>query len=145
MGAHGVPLQGVPLDLRDPGAPRPMPDFVSFYRWHLPDPIVFRERLRVSIQQIGALPVPKGRDDLRQRMEREGRLAGTGWLALRNEVAEVYGICERQDDYCATAYVYCREPQPVPRLELAAALADIERRPYEQPGAFELSLAALAP
>jgi hypothetical protein len=145
MGAHGVPLQGVPLDLRDPGAPRPMPDFVGFYRWHLPDPIVFRERLRVAIQQIGALPVPKGRDDLRQRMEREGRLAGTGWLALGSDVAEVYGICERQDDYCATAYVYCREPQPVPRLDLAAALADIERRPYEQPGAFELGLAALTP
>jgi hypothetical protein len=145
MGAHGVPLQGASLDLRDPSAPRPMPDFVAFYRWHLPDPIVFRECLRVSIQQIGALPVPKGREDLRQRIEREGRLAGTGWLPLRNQVAEVYGICERQDDYCATAYVYCRDPQPVPRLDLGLALADIQRRPYEQPGAFELGLAALTP
>ena len=44
-----------------------------------------------------------------------------------------WGIAERVDDYCATAFVYCREPQPVPRLDVDAALADIERRDYEQP------------
>jgi hypothetical protein len=33
--------------------------------------------------------------------------------------------------------VYCREPQPVPRVHVPAALADIERRPYEKPGALE--------
>jgi len=37
------------------------------------------------------------------------------------------------DDYCATAFVYCETPQPVPRVDDAAALADIERREYEQP------------
>ena len=42
-----------------------------------------------------------------------------------------WGIAERVDDYCATAYVYCIEPQPVPRLDLDAALADIDRRDYE--------------
>ena len=40
---------------------------------------------------------------------------------------------ERVDDYCATAFVACHEPQPVPRLDLAAALADIGRLPHEQP------------
>ena len=44
-----------------------------------------------------------------------------------------WGIAERIDDYCATAYVYCTEPQQVPRLNVAAALADIERKPYESP------------
>ena len=44
-----------------------------------------------------------------------------------------WGIAERVDDYCATAYVYCLEPQPVPRLDVDAALADIERRDYEEP------------
>ena len=44
-----------------------------------------------------------------------------------------WGIAERVDDYCATAYVYCLEPQPVPRLDVDAALADIERRDYEKP------------
>jgi hypothetical protein len=40
------------------------------------------------------------------------------------------------DDYCATAFVYCREPQPVPRLDLAVATADIEAA-YEQPHPLE--------
>ena len=35
------------------------------------------------------------------------------------------------DDYCATAYVYCIEAQPVPKLDLDLALADIARRDYE--------------
>ena len=41
------------------------------------------------------------------------------------------GIAERVDDYCAVAYVVCAEPQPVPRLDVAAAVVDIGRRPYE--------------
>ena len=41
------------------------------------------------------------------------------------------GIWERVDDYSCTSYVYCTEPQPVPRVDLAAAVADIARRPYE--------------
>lgn len=31
-----------------------MPPTHAMYRWHLPDPIVFTERLRVTLQQIGA-------------------------------------------------------------------------------------------
>ena len=42
-------------------------------------------------------------------------------------------IAERIDDYCATAYVYCRDAQPVPRLDVAAVTADISRFPHEQP------------
>jgi hypothetical protein len=30
-------------------------NFVSMYRWHLPDPIVWREQARITIQQIGLL------------------------------------------------------------------------------------------
>ena len=37
----------------------PLPDFVSFYRWHLPDPIIFRETFTAAIQQIGAIAVPE--------------------------------------------------------------------------------------
>jgi hypothetical protein len=44
-----------------------------------------------------------------------------------------WGIAERVDDYCATAYVYCMEPQPVPLVDIDVVLADIERRIYEQP------------
>jgi hypothetical protein len=44
---------------------------------------------------------------------------------------------ERSDDYCATSYVYCTRPQAVPRLDIAAALADIGRVDGEAPGALE--------
>jgi hypothetical protein len=142
MGAHTTDLQGVPLVLQPPGAP--MPDFVSFYRWHLPDPITFHRACRVTIQQIGAVGVPRGQGAIRERLA--SRVAGSGWYDLgKHGPLESFAICERQDDYCATSFVYCRDPQPVPRLELAAALADIERRPYETPNPFEAALGMLTP
>ncbi len=49
-----------------------------------------------------------------------------------------WGIVERVDDYCATSFVYCADPQPVPRVDLDAALADIDRRDYEVASPFEL-------
>jgi hypothetical protein len=33
-----------------------MPESHGMYRWHLPDPVIFTERLRVTLQQIGAAP-----------------------------------------------------------------------------------------
>lgn len=142
MGAHQLPLQGVPLSLSDPKAGRPMPDFVSFYRWHLPDPIVYRERLRVTLQQIGAVAVPHGQGRLREQLQ--DRIAGEGWLDFGGEgVLEAFGICERQDDICATAYSYAREAQAVARLDLDSVLADLERRPWETPSPFELMLAPM--
>lgn len=142
MGAHATPLQGAPLVLQAPGGA--MPDFVSFYRWHGRDPIVFERELRVTLQQIGAVAVPKGGAALRERLERTGRVAGGGWLALGGAL-EAFGICERQDDVCATAYLYLRDVQPVPRLDRAAACADIARRDYEAASPFEAMLATLTP
>jgi D-arabinan exo alpha-(1,3)/(1,5)-arabinofuranosidase (non-reducing end) len=145
MGAHTTPLQGVPLVLQ-PQAQAAMPDFVSFYRWHLPDPIVFRSQCRVTIQQIGAVGVLRGRSDIRERLDREKRVAGSGWYDLgKSGPLESFAVCERQDDYCATSFVYCREPQPVPRLDLAKATADIARRSYEAPSPYEAALSLLTP
>jgi len=70
--------------------------------------------------------------------ERTNPVAGAGWARNPNTALLAWGITERVDDYCATAYVYCRHPQPVPRLDVDAALADIERRPYEQPSSLEV-------
>lgn len=103
LGHHIGPYAGTPLDQRAPGPNgglTPVPDFVGFYRFHLLDPVMFADDLRVTIQQIGIS-------------------ATTGRLA------------ERVDDYCATAWVYCRTPQGVPRVDVAAAIADIGRLPYE--------------
>ena len=42
-------------------------------------------------------------------------VAGEGWIRDLGPGLLAWGIAERVDDYCATAYVYCLEPQPVPR------------------------------
>jgi len=99
MGRHQALYAGAPLDVRNPAGGGPNPDFVGFYRWHVPDPVMFASSLRVTIQQIGYVG---------------GR-----------------GLAERVDDYCAVAFVMCAEPQPVPRVDIAAAIADIGRLPYE--------------
>ena len=114
-----------------------MPDLVGFYRWHLPDPIVFASRLRVTIQQIGAVFLRADQTDLQAEIGASGRLAGAGWRELRPGVPEQFGICEREDDYCATAFVYCADPQSVTPVDVEGAIADIERRDYERPSPFE--------
>ena len=139
MGAHTTPYQGSPLIVApptDPQSPMPSkPDFVGFYRWHLPDPMVFEREMRATIQQIGALMVPKGAEHLMAEWERRYTLAGNGWVTgevLANSPLHAFAIAERVDDYCAAAFVYAREAQSVPRLDVAAALADIGRREYER-------------
>jgi hypothetical protein len=152
MKQHSAFYAGVPINIEPPrkeGAQptdswmnTPMPDFVSFYRWHLSDPIVFQTSLKASIQQIGSLWTygPKGAE-----AKRKFTPAGAGWIgkekiakALGPGIAAMLpadffgGIAERTDDYCAAAFVYCREPQPVPRLDIKLALADIALRPYEK-------------
>jgi hypothetical protein len=136
MGRHAALYAGSPLDVRDPnGAPNP--DFLSFYRWHLPDPIVFARELRVTIQQIGYALFSSGERDEFERYQETNPAAGTGWERNPRDGILARGIAERVDDYCATAYVYCREPQAVTRLDLAGALADIGRRSHESPRPLE--------
>jgi hypothetical protein len=143
MGEHTTALQGVPL-VRQPEGRGGMPDFVSFYRWHVPDPIGFHTDCRVTIQQIGAVSVPKGQGAIRERIDQRGRVAGAGWHELGGPL-EAFAICERQDDYCATAFVYCRDAQGVPRVDLAAATADLVRLDYEQADPYEVALGMLTP
>jgi hypothetical protein len=137
MGAHHAPYGGAPLVVTPPAGHAPVaggtnPDFVGFYRWHLPDPIMFASDLRVTIQQIGAKFFPAGREDALAEYERSTPVAGEGWQRnLPGMLA--WGIAERVDDYCATAYVYCLDAQPVPRIDVDAALADIGRRDFEEP------------
>jgi hypothetical protein len=69
--------------------------------------------------------------------------AGAGWNYLPRPGIAGIGIVERVDDYCATSYVYCRQPQAVPRLNVLAALADIGRRNYEQPSSIETMMSGM--
>jgi hypothetical protein len=139
MGAHQAPWSGVPHDQRDPSAqpPTACPDFASLYRWHGPDPVVFRRELRATVQQIGAVFIARGQERLIEEIEAHNPVAGTGWLRDLPAPAYAFGICERIDDVCATAFVYASAPQAVPRVDPDAAAADLARRPYEQPSPFE--------
>jgi hypothetical protein len=140
MGAHTTNYAGVPLNLRAPKEHRNagdtgLPDFVSFYRWHLADPIVFRSAFRATLQQIGGIAIAKGKEHLMNRYE----VAGTGWVTEANKPdglqlppgSVAWGIAERVDDYCATAFVYCSRPQPVPRLDVQSAVRDLAALSYE--------------
>jgi hypothetical protein len=132
MGAHNAWYAGSPLRVHEPGD-KPNPDFVGFYRWHLLDPIVFTSELRVTVQQIGYALFGADQEEEFEAFSRKHPAAGAGWQHHSSPGVRARGIFERVDDYCATSYVYCLEPQPVPRLHTPAALADIERRPYEEP------------
>lgn len=141
LGPHHACYAGAPLDVRSPDA-GPNPDFVGFYRWHLPDPIMFATEMRVTIQQIGFAFFLAGQEEAFAAYARTNPAAGRGWARNPRPGVLAQGIAERVDDYCATAYAYCREPQPVPRLDTAVALADIARRPYERPHPIEMFLSA---
>ncbi len=141
MGPHQTPLQGVALHVAEEAARSPMPDLVSFYRWHLPDPVVFEHTLRVTIQQLGAVMLPAGQDDLKAVIDASGIVAGNGWTRLRGGPIEWFAVCERVDDYSATAYVMCRDVQAVPPVDVDAAVADVTRFPYELPSPLERPLA----
>jgi hypothetical protein len=138
MGQHSALYQGAPLVVAPAanGSPLPpKPDFVGFYRWHLADPIVFEREMKATIQQIGALMVPKGAEHLIETWGARYALAGNGWITggdLANSPLHGFALAERVDDYCAAAFVYARRPQSVARVDVARAVADIALRPYEK-------------
>jgi len=143
MGRFDSPYSGAPMRVKEgeqPGGPllEGNPDFLSFYRWHLLDPIMFRQDLKVTIQQIGSVFFPAGQEAALEAYEKTNPVAGDGWVRDMVPGLHAWGIAERVDDYCATAYVYCARPQPVARVDVAGALADIGRLPYEVANTFEL-------
>jgi len=137
MDAHVSHYAGVPMDARPAGAR--VPDFVSFYRWHVLDPIMFESSLTVTIQQIGYDAFFPG-DEARM----EATVAAGNGLTKGDGKGPflAHGIVERVDDYSAVAFTMCRDAQSVPRVDVAAATADLERRAYETASPFELMLTA---
>ena len=80
-----------------------------FYRLHLPDPVYFRNDIRITIQQMGCwdpisllqlhnsgIPLFKGNDPV----DMVSALAAKG-----------YGIYERADDWSSCAYFYLDQPE----------------------------------
>ena len=144
MEAHTAHYAGVPLDVRREGAR--VPDFVSFYRWHVLDPIMFEHSIKVTIQQIGYDGFFPGDEARMERFVREGLVAGNG-LTTRSLAGGVspflgHGIVERVDDFSAVSFTMCRDTQAVPRVDVASATADLERRDYEVANPMELMFLA---
>jgi hypothetical protein len=108
------------------------PVFVGFYRWHVPDPIMFSRDLRVTIQQIGAAYFLKGQEAEFEAYRATHPGAGRGWIT-GSELGDLiaFAIAERSDDYCASSFVYCERPQAVPRYDAEAAVRDIGLLPDE--------------
>jgi hypothetical protein len=94
---------------------------------------MFEHSLRVTIQQIGAMFFAAGQDAELAAYEQTNPVAGEGWQRNMGPGISAWGIAERVDDYCATAFVYCLEAQPVLRVQIDEVLADIERRDFESP------------
>lgn len=85
----------------------------SFYRLHGPDPIYFHQECRVTIQQIGCYH----KQTMLEHMKKTGLSQlpacgdGTGVKTVADiEAGGDYGLFERQDDWCATAYFYLDKP-----------------------------------
>lgn len=137
---HYGPYAGAPIILFAPDADQSAmatPDYLSFYRWHLPDPVMFSADLRVTLQQIGHIPHMTSAEEV-ERYERTHLPASRGWVKS-SDGTRLFGISERQDDYCATSFVYCRTPQAVPRFDMESARSDLDLLPYEDPVLFDLN------
>jgi hypothetical protein len=127
LGVHVAPYGGAPLIVGP---------YVGFYRWHVLDPVMFASDLRVTIQQIGTTFFMPGQEEEYRAFRSSHEACGMGWLeGLGPPLA--LGMHERVDDYCAAAFVYAAEPQPVAPVDVPAAIADIARTADEQPHPLE--------
>jgi hypothetical protein len=137
LGRHYGQYSGAPINIPPPpsdadSAMAVNPTFVSFYRWHLPDPIMFSYDLRVTIQQIGGGPdFKKGQEAKFEEFKMNHIAAGPGWMNLGGDSLG-FALLERSDDYCATAFIYCRQPQPVARYKTDMAVREIGLLPVEE-------------
>jgi hypothetical protein len=125
LGSFFAPETGAPAVFAGSDGPDHHHRLVAFYRWHLSDPVVFEHSLRVTIQQIGMATFRRedraAWDDFRSTH----RPAGAGWIEPESGDVAGYGLYERQDDWCATAFTYCARPQPVRPCRLDDATADL--------------------
>jgi hypothetical protein len=125
LGTFAAPETGAPLvtsTMSDTDGSRH--ELVSFYRWHVADPVVFSRSLRATIQQIGAAAFISGEEKAYEEFKASVQVAGRGWVENIPGLAGL-GLFERSDDWCGTAFVYLAEPQPVPPVDVAEAMRDL--------------------
>ena len=142
MKLHSAIYTGVNYLVKDPGRRGWLDEqhqdrFVSFYRFHVYDPIYFQSDLRVELQQLGVLPMR----DFSSAGEWEQTMKKYGWPPRHvNPDSERPGkimndwVNDRCDDCCSTVYWYqkpANRPLPaIPKRE--QRIAGISKQPWEE-------------
>ena len=110
LSAHAAPYRGAPLV---------EPNFCSMYRFHIGDPIYFKNDIRVDVQQMGLIHITRAREKY-----------GDSLIYMpidhpRRDPQNVFYL--RSDDVCSVAYWYqfplIKERKPIP--DVAARSKDL--------------------
>jgi len=140
-------------------------DLYSFYRYHTKDPVYFHENIRVTIQQMGAAPLGKIREMVRNNAElipvwvvdSKGESVITN---MKNNAPEIIRLLDmtdvpdlfsddfpkgatgfyRRDDVSSTAYFYLNKPDNnLPELPpVSLRLLNLKERVWEKSEGFNL-------
>jgi len=100
QGAYAHAYQGCPL--ADDERYR-----YGFYRLHVPDPVYFRNEVRVTIQQIGYY----GTGEMGSLMTRGQPVIRAGAGKVPMDLSKPGQLFERQDDWSSVAYFYLDRPE----------------------------------
>lgn len=82
----------------------------AFYRFHIPDPVVFYNDIKIIIQQIGFTTDKKVMAEL-SKMDRPNIQTGEKSSPIDFSVSHDYIMFERSDDFASCAYFYLSEPE----------------------------------
>jgi hypothetical protein len=95
--------------------------FVSFYRIHMHDPILFQHGLRVELQQLGA---GQATEEWKRKHPKNGP-------HIHPNMSDF--LFDRCDDYCSVVYWYQKlTGKPLPPLpSREARIRDVAKQPWE--------------
>lgn len=138
FGVHDAIYTGVNYRAIKGAEPDPWREFISFYRFHLWDPIYFQNDLRVELQQLGAgNVVPAEVTDVDAQRDVLAKLGFRGPHVHpdSDRPGELMSnwLYDRSDDYCSTVYWYQKlTGTPLPPIPTRAQrTADIARQEWE--------------
>lgn len=107
-------------------------DAWGFYRLHIPDPVLFRKDIRVTIQVMGGPSFSAMLESLTKYPELRFMKAGDGTQYYTREELEAHpewaNVMERVDDYCSTVYWYMDSP-----MNNLPAIGSVEERLKDLP------------
>ncbi|MFW5697903.1 MAG: glycoside hydrolase family 172 protein [Fimbriimonadaceae bacterium] len=81
----------------------------GFYRYHVPDPVLFHHDFRATIQQIGGFGGEEAERFIGRGAEFEHAGQHVNLAKMRDE--QFFSMMEREDDWSSCAYVYLERPE----------------------------------